>query len=226
MQRYAIIVAGGKGERMGAEIPKQFLPLAGMPVLMHTLQRFYKAGEHTHLILVLPQKHLAVWEELCRCHGFSVPHQVVAGGAERFFSVRNGLDTITAEEGLVAVHDGVRPLVDASLIHRTFAQAEQSGTAVASVKLKDSVRHLDNNGSCAVDRNEYVLVQTPQVFRLSLLRKAYTTAYSSIFTDDASVVEATGVKITLAEGAYSNIKITTADDLALAEVLLAKELKS
>lgn len=216
--KYALIVAGGSGSRMGADVPKQFMLLGGVPVLMHTLKKFEATCDQ--LILVLPQTQIAYWQNLCIIHSFQVPHQVVAGGNERFFSVLNGLNAITGSDGLVSVHDGVRPCVTPDLIRAGFEQADRFGSAVAAVKPKDSLRLSTSNGSMAVDRSAYYLVQTPQTFAVSVLKRAYTQPYQATFTDDASVVESAGYSIHLVQGDYKNLKITTPEDLPLAELFV------
>ena len=224
--RFAVLVAGGSGSRMGSAVPKQFLPLAGKPVLQHTLEVFAEAMPGIALLLVLPAEQQESWEQLCRNYGCRVPHQVVTGGRTRFESVRNGLAAISVEQGLVAVHDGVRPLVPASVIQESFRVAAEKGSAVAAVPLKDSVREVLPDGrSQALDRSRYRLVQTPQTFQLSLLRTAFAKAAHADFTDDAAVAEAAGHQITLVEGSYRNIKITTPEDLLLAGALLMEGLK-
>ena len=223
--RFAVVVAGGSGQRMGSSLPKQFLLLNGMPVLMHTLAKFTQAEPEINLILVLPQIQQQYWQELCSQHRFRVPHQVVTGGNTRFASVKNGLAAIAETEGLVAVHDGVRPLVPAAVIQESFRVANQAGSAVAAVPVKDSVREMlwgEPGANRAIDRTRLRLVQTPQTFRLALLRQAFAQAQTDDFTDDASVAEAAGNRITLIEGSNRNIKITTPEDLVLAEALLGK----
>jgi 2-C-methyl-D-erythritol 4-phosphate cytidylyltransferase len=217
--RYALIVAGGSGSRMKQELPKQFIPLGGKPVLMHTVEQFYNVDPAIKILLVLPPDQVGVWQELCQVHGFFVSHQVALGGPSRFASVRNGLAKIEGE-GLVAVHDGVRPFVSAPLIRAAFDEAEEYGNAVAAVPLKDSIRRLSVTGSHAEDRSHFRLIQTPQCFRLDLLRQAYTQPEDPTFTDDASVVERLGVTIRLVNGTYENIKITTPEDLLWAEAFL------
>ena len=217
--RYAVIVAGGRGLRMGAELPKQFLPLRGEPVLMHTLRQF--APEVKELILVLPADQQGLWQELCTQHQFTVPHRIADGGATRFESVRSGLSKLP-EQGLVAIHDGVRPLVSRALIRRTFEVAETSGAALPACPVTDSLRLLGEEGmSEAVERARYRAVQTPQTFDLSRLHRAYEQPFSPLFTDDASVYEAEHLgAITLVEGEETNIKLTTPRDLLLADLLL------
>lgn len=219
MKTYALILAGGKGLRMGADLPKQFLPLAGKPVLMHALEAFRQADPSTELLLVLPEEHQAYWASLCTEYGFDLPHRVVSGGAVRFESVRNGLACIR-EESLVAVHDGVRPLVKPALIQACFEVALEKGAVIPVFELTESIRRVEGDRSYAEDRSRYRSVQTPQTFRSDILLKAYEQAFRDEFTDDASVVEAAGYAIALVPGHRENIKITTPQDLLLAEQLL------
>jgi len=222
MNKYAVIVAGGKGQRMGSAVPKQFLPIGGVPVLMRTLQTFYAYDVAITLILVLPDSQRAYWQSLCEEYGFRVPHRVVCGGETRFHSVKNGLDSIAGEpEALVAVHDGVRPFVAREVIDSCFEAAAQGGAAIPVVDVVETVRRLTSTGeSRTVNRSDYRLVQTPQVFSLQLLRRAYAQPYAPRFTDDASVVEALGEKVALVEGNRENIKITTPYDIKVANALL------
>ncbi|MDX5438020.1 MAG: 2-C-methyl-D-erythritol 4-phosphate cytidylyltransferase [Pontibacter sp.] len=220
MPEYAIIVAGGSGSRMQSDLPKQFIEVAGKPILMHTIERFYKYNPSIRLIVVLPQEQLVAWRELCRKHEFKLFHMTVAGGASRFQSVKNGLSAVMGE-GLVAVHDGVRPFIKEQIIKAAYAVAAQGSGAVVAVSPKDSIRELTDEGSRAVPRTKYKLVQTPQVFPASILRKAYEQPEQEYFTDDASVVESIGESIVLVEGSYRNIKITTPEDLILAEAFAA-----
>jgi 2-C-methyl-D-erythritol 4-phosphate cytidylyltransferase len=215
-QEYAILVAGGSGTRMQNQLPKQFISVGGWPILMHTIQRFFAYNPQIKIIVVLPGDQILFWQQLCLENNFALPHQVVAGGLSRFASVKNGLDFI-AEEGVVAVHDGVRPFAPITIIQEAFAVATQKGNAVVAVPLKESIRKVAENGSQALDRNAYRLVQTPQCFQLSLLRQAYQLPEEASFTDDASVVERLGEKINLVPGAYENLKITTPEDLIWAE---------
>lgn len=217
---YTIIVAGGSGSRMKAKVPKQFLELHGLPILMHTVRAFYTYDNTMTIILALPEQEMAYWEKLCLDYDFNVPVTVVKGGATRFESVRNGLMHIEGSHGTVAVHDGVRPLVSHRLIQECFSTAIDKGTAVAAIALKDSVRKVTAEGNEAVDRAIYRLVQTPQVFSLPLLKNAYRIAKRIDYTDDATVVEASGHAIQLVEGEGSNVKITTPEDLLVAEHLL------
>ncbi len=217
--KYALIVAGGKGLRMGTDLPKQFLPIGGEPVLMRTLEAFYSYSPEIKLILVLPHSQQAYWQALCAKYGFTLPHFVADGGETRFHSVKNGLALIQ-EDGLVAVHDGVRPFVSQEVIARCYELAETEKAVVPVVGVVETVRRVGENGSVTVDRDRYKLVQTPQTFDVTLLKKAYGQSYTSAFTDDASVVEALGVPVCLTEGNRENIKITTPFDLKLAEFLL------
>lgn len=222
MHKYVIIVAGGKGLRMGGEVPKQFLPVGGRPVLMRTLEVFHAYDPQVHLTLVLPASQQEYWKQLCQEYAFTLPYTLAEGGDTRFHSVKNGLAAIPADEkeALVAVHDGVRPFVSGEVIARCYEKAAETGAVVPVTDVVETVRHLTGEeSSVTVDRNAYKLVQTPQVFSLSLLRKAYAQPYVPAFTDDASVVEALGHPVTLVQGNRENIKITTPFDLVVAEAL-------
>lgn len=224
MKRFAIIVAGGSGTRFGTAIPKQFLDLRGIPVLMHTIKAFYDAVPDVNVVLVLPKDQMAMWQNLCERHRFDLPMTVVAGGETRYRSVKNGLDAILSDEGLVAVHDGVRPLVSKTVIVGSYEVAEKNESAIPAVEVTDSVRMLtDSVKSVALDRSSLRAVQTPQTFILSQLRDAYSKGYSPLFTDDASVYEASGREATLFPGDSRNIKITRREDLALAELLMKEK---
>ena len=222
MKKYIIIVAGGKGLRMGGEVPKQFLPIGGKPVLMRTMEAFRAYDAEMQIVLVLPIAQQAYWKELCEQYAFTLPYRLADGGETRFHSVKNGLDTIPAdEEALVGVHDGVRPFVSTEVIARCYAEAARTGAVVPVTDVVETVRHLENDGrSTTVGRDEYKLVQTPQVFSLALLKEAYAQPYIPAFTDDASVVEALGHEVTLVQGNRENIKITTPFDLVVAEALV------
>ncbi len=219
MKKYALIVAGGSGQRMASNTPKQFLPLSGRPVLCHTLDAFHNVSSSIHLIVVLPESQIETWQALCKKHKFIVPHDIVAGGDTRTKSVKNGLQKIHGN-GLVAIHDGVRPLISSEIIERSYQVAAEQDAAVVVVKLKDSVRELLNNESRATDRNLLRLVQTPQTFKVNLIKQAYETVSPEDVTDDAGVAELAGIPITLVEGDYKNIKITTPEDLIIAQALL------
>ena len=216
---YAILVAGGSGTRMQSQLPKQFISVGGQPVLMHTIQRFFAANPQMQIIVVLPAAQIQTWQHLCREHAFPVPHRVVAGGATRFASVKNGLEVIT-QDGIVAVHDGVRPFASVTVIREAFTVAAQTGNAVVAVALKESIRQVTETGNQALDRSQYRLIQTPQCFQVALLKRAYQVPEEPAFTDDASVVERLGEKINLVEGSYENLKITTPEDLLWAEMLV------
>ncbi len=218
---YALIVAGGSGKRMQSAVPKQFLLLKGKPVLMYTIEAFYHSEVHPQIIVVLHPDFHARWQQLCAEHQFNVPHRLVNGGETRFHSVKNGLDTINdSDEALVAVHDAVRPLTANKIITESYEQAALHGNAIVAVKSRDSVRQSSNGKSVALLRDEIYLVQTPQTFQLSQLKKAYLQPYADKFTDDASVAEAIGINIHLVEGSYNNLKITFPEDIAIAEMLL------
>ena len=220
MKKYAIIVAGGKGLRMGGDLPKQFIPVEGRPVLMRTLDTFHACDPSIQLILVLPPDHQPYWQELCREYGFRVPHRIADGGATRFHSVQSGLALVGEPDALVAVHDGVRPFVSREVIARCYAEAEAHGAAVPVVPVVETVRQLLPEGSKTVSRDAYRLVQTPQTFRAPLLRRAYEQPFCEAFTDDASVVEALGHAVHLVEGNRENIKLTTPFDLIVARALV------
>lgn len=223
MERFAILVAGGQGLRMGGDVPKQFLPLDGRPVLMHTIDRFREVFPDMHIIVVLPQGQHDYWHDLCRRHHLEGGFLTAPGGDTRFHSVLNGLNAIPADvsEGLVGVHDGVRPFVSRDTLRRCYEEAARSGTAVPVVPVVETLRHVSPDGeSMTVPRSDYRLVQTPQVFSLDLLRRAYRQPYTPQFTDDASVVEALGERITLVEGNRENIKLTTPADLLLAKGIM------
>ncbi len=220
MKKYAIIVAGGKGLRMGGELPKQFIPVAGRPVLMRTLDSFHAFDSAIEIILVLPHDHQPFWQELCREYRFAVPHRIADGGATRFHSVQNGLALVDEPEALVAVHDGVRPFVSSEVIEACYREAEAHGAVVPVIPVVETVRHLLPEGSVTVPRDAYRLVQTPQTFRTSLLRRAYEQPFCEAFTDDASVVEALGHAVHLVEGNRENIKLTTPYDLIVAKALV------
>lgn len=222
MNKYAIIVAGGKGLRMGGDLPKQFIPVEGRPVLMRTLDTFYACDDTIKIILVLPRDHQPYWEELCREYQFTVPHRIADGGATRFHSVQSGLSFVEDPDALVAVHDGVRPFVSHEVIACCFREAELYGAVVPVIPVVETVRQLVGDTSVTVNRDAYRLVQTPQTFRASLLRNAYEQPYCDAFTDDASVVEALGHAVHLVEGNRENIKLTTPYDLVVAQALLAE----
>lgn len=219
MNLYALIVAGGSGNRMNSDIPKQFMLLGNKPVLMHTIERFKQYNQQIKIILVLPESQFKYWHELCEGYQFEVVHEVVAGGEERFYSVKNGLDTIR-EKGIVFIHDGVRPLVSIDTINRCYTTTIEKGNAVPVLPVIESLRKIDNTKNKIVDRRNYVIIQTPQVFHTEEIKMAYNLEYLPTFTDDTSVLENTGVKINLVEGNRENIKITHPIDLTIANILL------
>jgi len=217
-QKYAVIVAGGKGSRMQSETPKQFLNLNGKPVLMHTLQAFKNYDPEIKIILVLPSREEEHWDQLKKLHNFEMEVKMANGGNSRFQSVKNGLAQISGD-GLVAIHDGVRPLVAPDLIGASYNIAAIHNSAVAAVRLKESIRIIDKDATHAMDRSRYRLIQTPQTFKVSLIKKAYETEEDDTLTDDASVFEKAGHSISLFEGDYKNIKVTTREDMILIEAL-------
>ena len=223
LYRYLIVVAGGRGIRMGASVPKQFLLLLGKPIIFHTINRFLDYDPGIELIIVLPRDSTPVWEELCIKHGFDHDHNIVIGGEERYNSVKNGL-SLVRQESLVAVHDAVRPLVSVETIERCFLMADKKGNAVPFIKPSESIREIISPArNRTLSRDMIALIQTPQVFRSDILLASYGKAFQPGFTDDASVVEAAGYKINLVEGNEENIKITTAEDLIVAESLLRNQ---
>lgn len=222
MQEYALIVAGGKGTRIKSSLPKQFLDLNGLPVLMHTINAFLTYSRSIDIVVVLPEDDLQTWQTLVNAHEFSHPVILQTGGETRFQSVKRGLAKISGE-GLVAIHDGVRPLVSVDIIAASFRLASIHQSAIAAVRLTESIRVTDPNATKAVDRSKYRLIQTPQTFDISLIKKAYEITEDPSLTDDASVAERSGISISLFEGSYGNIKITTADDLVIAEALLKQK---
>ena len=225
VETFAIIVAGGKGLRMGGEVPKQFLPIGGKPVLMHTIDAFRKALDNVRIVLVLPAEQHHYWQELCEEYNFRSPKLIAQGGETRFHSVRNGLALLPDNaDAVVGVHDGVRPFVSTETIRRCYAAAAEGKAVVPVVPVVETVRQILSNGkSVTKPRDEYRLVQTPQTFPLALLRQAYQQPYTENFTDDASVVEALGKEIIMIEGNRENIKLTTPNDLSYAEFLISSE---
>jgi 2-C-methyl-D-erythritol 4-phosphate cytidylyltransferase len=218
-KEYAVIVAGGKGTRLKSSIPKQFLELCGKPILLHTIEAFHSYSKEITIILVLPPSDLRTWSDIVKKFSFRIPVVLQEGGDTRFQSVKKGLEKIDGD-GLVAIHDGVRPLVNSSIIATAFRIASAQGTAVAAVGLKESIRVIDNDVTRSVDRSKYRLIQTPQTFDVALIRNAYQCNEDPSLTDDASVAEKAGHKITLFEGSYENIKVTTPEDLLIAEALM------
>ena len=229
---YAIIVAGGKGLRMGSDIPKQFLPIGGKPVLMRTLERFRAYSEALQIILVLPEAQQDYWQKLCQQYDFQVDYQIANGGQTRFHSVQNGLALIPDDaEGVVGVHDGVRPFPSIEVIARCYETARTAKAVIPVIPIVETVRQIlpsnqsnpNTPSSITVPRDQYRLVQTPQTFDIQLLKAANRQPYNDGFTDDASVVESFGYQITLVEGNRENIKITTPYDLRIGEMLASDE---
>ncbi|MBK0380907.1 2-C-methyl-D-erythritol 4-phosphate cytidylyltransferase [Mucilaginibacter segetis] len=220
---YAVIVAGGTGTRMQSVVPKQFLLLNNRPVLMHTIEAFSNGQTAPQIIVVLHADYHEMWRELCLVHNFTIPHLLINGGETRFHSVKNAIDQISEKNVLIAVHDAVRPLISEKVIQEAYQSALDNGTAVTAVKSRDSVRQLKEGTTTALNRDEVYLIQTPQTFRSALIKKAYEQPYTALFTDDASVVESSGIKINLIEGSHSNIKITFPEDIAIAETLIKQK---
>jgi len=223
MQKYTIIVAGGAGTRMNNAVPKQFMELNGKPVLMHTIEKFYKVFPDIRILVVLAEELFEEWKQLCTKYNFAIGHHWVRGGETRFNSVKNGLEFIP-ENCIVGIHDAARPLVSKETILRTFEIAEKLGNAIPCIPITESIREKNGLENKAVDRNQFVIIQTPQCFQSSLLKKAFLQSYNDAFTDDASVLEAMGEKINLVEGNKENIKITTPQDLFIAEALIERRL--
>jgi len=232
---YAIILGGGKGLRMGATLPKQFLEIGGRPILMHTIDRFRQyaaqSGRPLQIIVVLPHEQQTFWHDLCQKHHFQSPTLTADGGQTRFHSIKNAIALIPSDaQGVVAVHDGVRPFPDVEVIDRVIQAARTDGAAIPVVPVIETLRQIDSNTphtgtitSHTVPRDNYCLVQTPQAFSIALHRQAYEQPYTDTFTDDASVVEATGQSITLVQGNRENIKITTPFDMTVAEAIYEKQ---
>lgn len=217
---YVIIVAGGKGLRMGSDIPKQFLPIGGKSVLMRTLERFREYSTELQIILVLPENQQDYWLQLCQQYHFGVKYQLANGGQTRFHSVQNGLALVPDDaDGVVGVHDGVRPFPSIDVIKNCYEAARTAKAVIPVIPVVETVRHLEGEGSVTVPRGDYRLVQTPQTFDIQLLKAANRQPYHDGFTDDASVVESYGHSITLVEGNRENIKITTPYDIVVAEAL-------
>ena len=218
---YVIIVAGGKGLRMGSDIPKQFLPIGGRPVLMRTLERFRAYSKALQIILVLPEAQQGYWQELCKEYHFEVAYQLANGGQTRFHSVQNGLSLVPDDaQGVVGVHDGVRPFPSIDVIRNCYDTAREKKAVIPVIPVVETVRHLEGESSVTVPRGDYRLVQTPQTFDIQLLKAANRQPYNDGFTDDASVVESYGHTITLVEGNRENIKITTPYDIVVAEAII------
>lgn len=219
MDKYVLIVAGGKGVRMKSDTPKQFVELNNRPLLIHTIDAFSSAFQSDHLVLVIPNGYINYWKELCAEHQFHTPHNIIEGGPHRFHSVKRGLTMIPAN-ALVAIHDSVRPFVSKELIDKGFSIATKKGNAIPAMAISESIREVSGSLSKAVNRDRYRKIQTPQFFHASLIKKAYERPFNENFTDDATVLESSGQQIYLFDGEPSNIKITTPDDLVMAEAII------
>jgi 2-C-methyl-D-erythritol 4-phosphate cytidylyltransferase len=220
MKKYAIIVAGGTGSRMKGDVPKQFMLLLGKPVVQYSIEAFHTYDPSIQIVLVIHPDYLLFWEKQCHEFHISVPFRVVKGGETRFDSVKNGLDTIDDEDGFVAVHDAARPVINTDFIDSIFTEAAIHGSAMPGIPLNDTIRVIEGDASRQLDRTFLRAMQTPQVFKISELKRAYSQPYLPVFTDDASVMQSAGFPLHLSEGRPGNIKITHASDIALAEVLL------
>lgn len=218
--RFAVIVAGGSGKRMKSELPKQFIKLTGRPVLLHTLYVFHEFDREIKIIIVLHADYFDLWESICEEYSCSVPHRVIQGGESRFCSVKNGLEAIDNDDGLVAIHDAVRPLVNKQTIKRCFDNAMRYGNALPAISPNESVRITIAGGNKPIDRQNVFLVQTPQVFSVARIKKAYAQKQRPDFTDDATVFEASGGKINIVPGDLLNIKLTTPVDMEFAGIVL------
>ena len=220
MTESIIITAGGIGKRMGTKIPKQFIEIDGLPILMYTINKFYLYNTSIEIIVVLPAAHIEYWQQLIEKHNFKIVHTIVEGGKERFYSIKNGLKHVTGE--IIGIHDGVRPFVSNEVIKNLFETAKLKKAVIPVIDIKESIRELHDEDSIAVDRSNYKIVQTPQCFTKAIIQNAYLQDFSPKFTDDASVVESTGQSITLIKGNDENIKLTTPLDLKLAEILIGR----
>jgi 2-C-methyl-D-erythritol 4-phosphate cytidylyltransferase len=216
--RSMIVVAGGSGTRMGSELPKQFIELEGKPILMHTMEAVRSMDAEMQIILVLPESQLDFWEKLCSEHNWRVPHLLAKGGATRFLSVKSGLAQATGN--LIGIHDGVRPFISKEMVNRCFDAAEKEGAAVPVVPIVQSLRRVLEDRNSAVNRDDFRAVQTPQCFKATVLNEAFEVADRTDYSDDASVVEASGTPISLVDGDQQNIKVTTPFDLQLARLII------
>lgn len=214
-----LIIAGGMGKRMNMDIPKQFIPIAGKPVLMHTIARFRDYDSKSKIIVIIPKEHIPLWKDLCVEFNFNIGHQIINGGRERFYSVKNGLK-IVPNDSLVLIHDGVRPLVSIETIDRVVSTCQEKGNAVPYMDMDQSVRKINGASNKMINRKSLKLIQTPQGFHSSLIKEAYAKRYRKSFTDDASVLEALKHEIHLVKGNHKNIKITSSTDLHLVDCLM------
>lgn len=220
-KKTVIITAGGIGKRMESNLPKQFLLLQGKTILERCIAKFYSYDQNIQIILTLPEDWKEYWQNLCETNKFTIPHTIISGGVERYDSIKNAL-TI-AQGDLIAIHDGVRPLVSTKLISEGFDLAQETGTAIPLVAVKESIRYVEKSQNKSLDRSHYFTVQTPQIFSKEIIRKAYEIPFHMAITDDASLVEESGVELSLFTGEEQNIKITTPLDLKIAELLLQEK---
>ncbi len=219
MEQYVLIIAGGMGKRMNMDIPKQFIPIAGKPVLMHTIAKFWHYNPKSTIIVIIPKEHIPLWKDLCVEFNFKIEHQIVRGGKERFYSVKNGLKLVP-DNSLVLIHDGVRPLVSHETIQRVIDGSMEKGNAIPYIDMTQSVRKITKGKNKMIDRDQLKLIQTPQGFNSSLIKEAYKKRYRASFTDDASVYEVLGNEVNLVKGNHKNIKITSSTDLHIVDCLL------
>jgi len=219
MDKYVLILAGGMGQRMNMDIPKQFIPVLGKPVLMHTINKFREYDPKLQIVVIIPKEHIPLWKDLCTEFAFNIEHQIVTGGKQRFYSVKNGLSRVP-DDALVLIHDGVRPLVSTETIDRVAQMAEEKGNAIPYIDIVHSVRKVANGKNKAIDRSKLKIIQTPQGFHSTLIKQAYAKRYRKSFTDDASVLEALGYEINLVKGNNKNMKITNSTDIHLVECLM------
>jgi len=219
MEKYVLIIAGGLGKRMNSSIPKQFIPIAGKPVLMHTIAKFKNYDPKINILVIIPRVHIRLWKDLCQEFGFAIEHQIISGGKERFYSVKNGLKQVP-KDSLVLIHDGVRPLVSNETIERVVNKSIEKGNAIPFMDITQSVRKLSKGKSRAINRKDLKVIQTPQGFHSDLIKDAYAKRYRKSFTDDASVLEASGYEINLVKGNNKNMKITSSIDIHIVECLM------
>jgi 2-C-methyl-D-erythritol 4-phosphate cytidylyltransferase len=219
MEKYVLIIAGGLGKRMNSSIPKQFIPIAGKPVLMHTIAKFKDYDPKINILVIIPRVHIRLWKDLCQEFGFAIEHQIISGGKERFYSVKNGLKQVP-KDSLVLIHDGVRPLVSNETIERVVNTSIEKGNAIPFMDITQSVRKLSKGKSRAINRKDFKVIQTPQGFHSDFIKDAYSKRYRKSFTDDASVLEASGYEINLVKGNNKNMKITSSIDIHIVECLM------
>lgn len=220
MEEYVIIVAGGTGKRMKSDLPKQFILVNNKPIILHTINKFIDYNKDIKLVIAMQKNYFDYWKTLCKTYGFNKKHQLIEAGKERYFTVKNALNDIPYSEGIVAIHDAVRPMVNIATIRQCYAKAKEKGNAIPIVPLTNSIRKITKTKNKSVERTNYVAVQTPQCFKISLIKEAYQQSYKKSFTDDASVYESFGGEIITVEGNSDNKKITTPLDIIIAKNLL------